>query len=758
MDISSKKPAQLIVTGGTIMMGTLDDGHHYPVFSLAHLLLAKKAFEAYGPQAEISADERAVMEEFGHTKESLLKEYLGTGADDEDRGRLLQTAAMELHNEPKAASKHGSLVKWLEKAQVAALYAVAFELDVDEASNVSDDEIQAFCGTKIEESDKNYADYELKVSLYKRLRTLMDEYHIHPKVLNPYTTDSLNFQTFARGEGAIEALGEDQGSRKQEFIDAGDQLEKLYRSLKQSLDSGNTPIVVGGTDTLDFYFQTACEMLRREGYFEHGEHSVISISAMDSFQHNPGHVVKLLEAAAEIGDLCENNAIPAGPVVLSAADAEVNTVYMYDALQPLVKISGDSRMPHSFRGDGLIGVYAPDYTKKVDGHFSANPAYSESGRPALQGFAVGEHRMSGPEIAAYRQEKFATSGRPPLAKVFPPLKAGNDPEAILQIMGKLIRDARHKRRWEGDKDFNFEALVIEGLPELGIGKNKTREQIIAATRELTVLGIPVVLVNNRIHPRDASESSSVAMDAGLESIIPDAQWNGEGEENANRLFADLKAAGAITMATTTNLAYIRTMLQLGEVKDRTGLNKIAEAFGKEFDAEAFRAGEKTAKEYAPDMKKVHKDDVLPPVAIQYVPVLDAFTDSLKTLHTTLLARDVVVVAPPSGVISGYIPAIMNRWDSLNHRNALRKLGMNFADADKEDTTSRLHFTTQYAGYEYHPPNEQPFVEETKFEGNYGPAAAWASDAPDWARSLGKISYQKALAQIDAERPRGVVGR
>lgn len=250
--------------------------------------------------------------------------------------------------------------------------------------------------SKIEESDKkrfldqlvNSKDLILKhgvgsVQVYRFIKGIIAQLNTHTQEQNslktivegcglsldveqPYTIDSINFSF-------------------------DEHYAKLRDSIMEKLRKGESAIVIGGTDTLEFYAKAFAEDPTYQSFRldnPQNENNVVFASSMLSYGDDPEHVAKILKSAT----IAAENIKPVGAFALSAKDKEVSAVTVHGLRQNFVKIS--SRLADAFRSPHPVG-------KIKDGRFIKSSTYRPKAN-SRAGSPMGTNKVAPPLIDGNR--------------------------------------------------------------------------------------------------------------------------------------------------------------------------------------------------------------------------------------------------------------------------------------------------------------------------------------------------------------------
>lgn len=319
---------------------------------------------------------------------------------------------------------------------------------------------------------------------------------------------SQNYDTLAHtrrpyGPGPFEYI-EDDSAKARGLIDSIDfDLETHYPKLQQAVMEGlvqqRNLLVIGGTDTLEFY---AAALARDPAYCawraNHPEltTNVLFLSSMQSFEDNPEHIGKLFAAATRL--LWK---VQPGIYALSASDVAVQQLTLHDVQHPFMKISG--QLPDALRS-------ATPYSKMEWREIEASPCEPDT------------------EYQPHAPEPTASIAKPPIPTAAP-LIAGNRPDIIAAYLRQL---AGH-------------SVVVEVSHALLEAHEEAIAALLSAVRERTAQGIPTIFVN------DHAYAGSNEHDGAVTPTIPPAQWAAGFEEG---VLKQLGEAGATLLAETTTAA------------------------------------------------------------------------------------------------------------------------------------------------------------------------------------------------------------
>lgn len=168
------------------------------------------------------------------------------------------------------------------------------------------------------------------------------------------------------------------------FIDSIDfDFSEHYDGLKDSvinqLADNRDVIIIGGTDTCEFYAQAIARDPRCEEAQQKHSGKVIFISSMRPFDKSPEFIAKTMVSVLKFKDKYK---IP-GFYMLSAEDEKAEAFSVYDVAQPIVKIS--SVLPDAFRGFGWVGIVTStgEWSLNRDYHAVVNPKRKEYSKRAV---------------------------------------------------------------------------------------------------------------------------------------------------------------------------------------------------------------------------------------------------------------------------------------------------------------------------------------------------------------------------------------
>jgi hypothetical protein len=234
-------------------------------------------------------------------------------------------------------------------------------------------------------------------------------------------------------------------------------LEEHYPLLRDTvmkqLREGKTAVIVGGTDTLEYYaaaFARDPEYQRYRLANPKATNSAIFVSSMYSFGDHPMHVAKILNGALELARLPDLQ----GAFALSASDDEVTRLTVHDLQGNFMKIS--AHLADAFRSDNPAGWFE-------NGFFQPNPNYTPP---------------------TYRREGQAMGSQ----RVAAPLIGGNNCSAIIGYLRQL---PDHAMVIEVD-------TALAAASRTDAGNAKTLAEMV---RERAVRGVPTYFVNDvRIPP------------------------------------------------------------------------------------------------------------------------------------------------------------------------------------------------------------------------------------------------------------------
>jgi hypothetical protein len=153
------------------------------------------------------------------------------------------------------------------------------------------------------------------------LASITQEYGIHPQNRMPYNIDGIDF------------------SIRQHY-------PLLKKEIFAILAEGHTPIITLGSDTAEFVGPLLANDLARHRQLD--GHTVILVSSMISFQQDPAHGGRLLQAAMELA----THKIP-GAFALSARDQHAEKIDVHDLLDGFKKVSNQ---PDAFRSREPVGT------------------------------------------------------------------------------------------------------------------------------------------------------------------------------------------------------------------------------------------------------------------------------------------------------------------------------------------------------------------------------------------------------------------
>jgi hypothetical protein len=154
------------------------------------------------------------------------------------------------------------------------------------------------------------------------LNTILEEYSIHWHCRQPYLIDSIDF--------SVE-----------------DHYLKLRQEVMGIMKEGHTPIVILGTDTLDFLAPLLSMELSGRGYLENN--TIIFLASMIPFEEDPAHVAHLMQAAMEV----QSHRLP-GSFALSAKTQDAKNILVHDVLNQFMKVSMEQT--DAFRSREVVGM------------------------------------------------------------------------------------------------------------------------------------------------------------------------------------------------------------------------------------------------------------------------------------------------------------------------------------------------------------------------------------------------------------------
>lgn len=249
------------------------------------------------------------------------------------------------------------------------------------------------------------------------------------------------------------------------FIDSIDfSFTEHYRQLKEAvftqIAQGNHPVVIGGTDTLEFYGQAIARDPEYQTLMQsHPEAKAVFVSSMKGFGDSPQHIAKIFKGALQLVE----HGHP-GIYAISASDVTVGHLTVHDLQQHVVKIS--SIIPDAFRSFQPVG------TLSSDGVIHYNPLYKPKAVDVLP------VRKKMQDVAA-------------------PLITKNSTKAIVAYLQRMP---------------NHAVIIEGGIPD---ADDTNQKQIVGLIQERSKRDIPTIFVNDCFYNLVAQE---------FQSVIPQEQW------------------------------------------------------------------------------------------------------------------------------------------------------------------------------------------------------------------------------------------
>ncbi len=339
---SHPAPIRVLLLGGTFLMGALEDGLYYPIFTLHDILLADAALHHFAhwrahpndPSIIAHIEQRyadmtgqpianPMPPQLDETKLAALEAWIlgeGDSTHHIPPGLLRQTFTREWHRTAKG--EHLQAKHFGHYLLQADRYAVAHLLGITPTPA-----LPARWGGHA------YGQQALEQAVANLQRQQLQAYPILPDVLYPLgeLVDSLNL-TDSPTPPATSPDSTDASNTHT--------IRALIAAVRACLQRGEYPLVIGGTDTLEWY-ASAVALALGEAWQQAG---MLFVSAMQGFGQNPQHVAGLWRAAMQV-----HQHHPTGCHVLVAEDASVQRWHLLDAAQPFTKISAAAECWQAFR-------------------------------------------------------------------------------------------------------------------------------------------------------------------------------------------------------------------------------------------------------------------------------------------------------------------------------------------------------------------------------------------------------------------------
>ena len=243
---------------------------------------------------------------------------------------------------------------------------------------------------------------------------------IDSKILRPYFIDSINFQFDIH-------------------------YSQLKNSILEALQNTGAIIVIGGTDTVEFYATAIALDVDIKNAIKNKK--ILFINSMRSFGNDPKYVTKIFDNS--IGFI-NSKEIAEGVFVFSVVDRDVSKIDVHDVTNNFVKITSYS--DNAFRSNYKFG-------SMIDGKFVANTCFKT--RPIC-----------------YQAENLSKNAN--FLKIAPPLLADNDPETVIDYLNVNI-------------DYD---VIIEWSMRLSDADPQQHERICKAIQEKKAQGQYTYIVNN----------------------------------------------------------------------------------------------------------------------------------------------------------------------------------------------------------------------------------------------------------------------
>lgn len=288
-------------------------------------------------------------------------------------------------------------------------------------------------------------------------------------------------------------------------------------------------IILGGTDSEQWYATLEARDMHRRGWFENG-HKLVFTSSMHSFEDNPTHVARVIKGAKRVA---RNKAVPGGAYAVSARQEEASRVAAYDVLRGFIKISSGT---NAFEGTQM-GTSTSDFPFE---------------------FNIGYNRLyiDGSERVLDLPEKPYT-GETQYANIAPPILSGSSTSEIIALLAAY-----------GNAEKPFDAIIIEGLP--GVSGEVTNhpqdlEQIRDLVSQITANGTKVIINNNRIYNEGFERQKDNPV------LVNEIGERWENAQQEGGFLSRLQEAGrdnVITSTETPNDAYNTALLEYSGVGTR----------------------------------------------------------------------------------------------------------------------------------------------------------------------------------------------
>lgn len=355
---------------------------------------------------------------------------------------------------------------------------------------------------KTTQYDEDDLDYEIANILdaleVRTIYHLMKEYGVSPYVSTPFKPLKYKPGTNIRKDGLLDSIN----------FDFPTHYPVLSEGTKKILHNENTSaIILGGTDSLEFYAPALTNEMERKGRLKNS--NIIFLSSMYSFEENPAYVATLvkgaLEAAKTVTQQKDTPPLHGGFVISPeiGKDGQIEAVKLHDVSKGLVKIS--SKLKDPFRSNNGIA----DVIELKNGKVKHNPS-----QEVIQSHEMIKKRKSSLPL-----------------NVAPPLIHGNSPEVISNFIDQIMYMS-----YIGEKPFDM--IPIEGLD--CITKNPKAPELIEKIRKLNLLGVRITFINDHTPEKQFDNKLKPS------GFVP--------HESKSQAIAKLKTAGCLFVSgPTTNI-------------------------------------------------------------------------------------------------------------------------------------------------------------------------------------------------------------
>ncbi|MDX1949426.1 MAG: asparaginase domain-containing protein [Rickettsiales bacterium] len=232
-------------------------------------------------------------------------------------------------------------------------------------------------------------------------------------------------------------------------FDFNEHYYRLLESAKEQLSKNDSVVIVGGTDTIQYYATALTKHLKASSSLS-GNKKIFFLSSMGNLENHAEHNAKLFEIA---GNLTKDNNVPGGGgYILSSADRDAREVIVHDATNSFVKVS--ARLHNSFRSLCPVGIYGKNGFEKNKNYIPPN-AFLEYVGGGIDDSSPVLNRIAPPLLQANGQDE-VIAYLDAVAIIKPPVNA-----AVIEINPKWIIQ-------RGDGKFDEIKSKIKGLKKAGI--------------------------------------------------------------------------------------------------------------------------------------------------------------------------------------------------------------------------------------------------------------------------------------------------